>query len=198
MRYNVLEKSADTLKVALHGSFTFRDHDVFFEIVGIIRTHSFANVIFEMADVNFIDSAAMGMLVIAHEEMVKRCAKVQTTLLNVTHGLTSVADVLYAARMDALYKIVPIEHKEKTTLTPKAKTLTRKRTIKKSVPRKKKTKQVSPRSVSVLPSRDKGSAKARKTNKQTKSKTVRKGEKRWLVSQLKIVLKKFRIGSIWS
>ena len=56
------------VEVQLNGSFTFRDHDTFFEVVSMIKTGYNKKMVFNFADCDFLDSAALGMLVIAHDE----------------------------------------------------------------------------------------------------------------------------------
>ena len=58
----------DGKEVLISGSFTFRDHDTFFEIVAMIKTGYDKHIVLNMADCDFLDSAALGMLVIAHDE----------------------------------------------------------------------------------------------------------------------------------
>lgn len=85
-------------EVLISGSFTFRDHDTFFEIVAMIKTGYDKKVVLNMAECDFLDSAALGMLVIAHDEALAK--GVNLTLKGATG---KVKDVLYAARFDTLY-----------------------------------------------------------------------------------------------
>ena len=50
-------------EVMVSGSFTFRDHDTFFEIVAMIKTGYDKKVILNLSECDFLDSAALGMLV---------------------------------------------------------------------------------------------------------------------------------------
>ena len=59
-------------EVLISGSFTFRDHDTFFEIVSMIKTGYEKRVVLNMSECEFLDSAALGMLVIAHDEAVAK------------------------------------------------------------------------------------------------------------------------------
>ena len=86
-------------EVLISGSFTFRDHDTFFEIVSMIKTGYEKRVVLNMSECEFLDSAALGMLVIAHDEAV---AKKVNLLIKGVQG--KVKDVLYAARFDTLYE----------------------------------------------------------------------------------------------
>ncbi|MBQ4471975.1 MAG: STAS domain-containing protein [Alphaproteobacteria bacterium] len=86
------------VEVQINGSFTFRDHDTFFEIVSMIKTGYNKKVVFNMEGCDFLDSAALGMLVIAHDEAAAKNVK-----LPIKGAKGKVKDVLYAARFDTLY-----------------------------------------------------------------------------------------------
>ena len=88
----------DGIEVQLSGSFTFRDHDTFFEVVSMIKTGYNKKIVFNFADCDFLDSAALGMLVIAHDE-----AAAKEVALSIKGAKGKVKDVLYAARFDTLY-----------------------------------------------------------------------------------------------
>ena len=88
----------DGVEVQLSGSFTFRDHDTFFEVVSMIKTGYNKKMVFNFADCDFLDSAALGMLVIAHDE-----AAAKEVTLSIKGAKGKVKDVLYAARFDTLY-----------------------------------------------------------------------------------------------
>lgn len=88
----------DGKEVAISGSFTFRDHDTFFEVVSLIKTAQDKKIVFNMTDCDFIDSAALGMFVIAHDE-----ASSKGVALSIKGVKGKVKDVMYAARFDSLY-----------------------------------------------------------------------------------------------
>ena len=88
----------DGVEVQLSGSFTFRDHDTFFEVVSMIKTGYNKKMVFNFADCDFLDSAALGMLVIAHDE-----SAAKEVTLSIKGAKGKVKDVLYAARFDTLY-----------------------------------------------------------------------------------------------
>ena len=118
MHYKILEKTENTLHVCMFDSFTFRDHDTFFEIVNAIKYGRYSTITLDLDDVDFIDSAALGMLVIMHDELKARYPSARAILLN-AHW--KVKDVLYAARFDTLYEF-------KDTRTPSDKEMTQKPT----------------------------------------------------------------------
>ena len=88
----------DGVEIQLSGSFTFRDHDTFFEIVSMIKTGYNKKMVFNFSECDFLDSAALGMLVIAHDE-----AAAKEVSLSIKGARGKVKDVLYAARFDTLY-----------------------------------------------------------------------------------------------
>lgn len=88
----------DGKEILISGDFTFRDHDTFFEIVSLIKSAQDKRYVFNMEDCSFIDSAALGMFVIAHDEAVSN--KVTLSIKGVKG---KVKDVMFAARFDSLY-----------------------------------------------------------------------------------------------
>lgn len=98
MNYKTIDIK-DGKEVQISGSFTFRDHDTFFEIVSLIKTAQDKRIVFNMTDCDFIDSAALGMFVIAHDE-----ASSKGVELSIKGVKGKVKDVMYAARFDSLYK----------------------------------------------------------------------------------------------
>lgn len=61
-----------TCLVELHGSFTFNDNQKFRDLINIATGAGVPSVILRFADVDFIDSAALGMLLLLHDECSKR------------------------------------------------------------------------------------------------------------------------------
>lgn len=88
----------DGKEVLISGSFTFRDHGTFFEVISLIKNESNKMIIFNMAGCDFIDSAALGMFVIAYDEATSKSMK-----LVIKGAQGRVRDVMMAARFDSLY-----------------------------------------------------------------------------------------------
>ncbi|MDD4520006.1 MAG: anti-sigma factor antagonist [Alphaproteobacteria bacterium] len=88
-------------EVSLIGTFTFRDHDKFFEIISLIKKGRDKEIVFELSQCDFIDSAALGMFVIASDE-----ASIHGTKLKIKGVQGRVKDVMFAARFDNLYEFV--------------------------------------------------------------------------------------------
>lgn len=91
----------DGKEIVISGAFTFRDHDTFFEIISLIKTAQDKKIIFNLTDCDFIDSAALGMFVIAHDE-----ASSKAVDLEIKGVQGKVKDVMYAARFDSLYTFI--------------------------------------------------------------------------------------------
>ena len=97
MNYKTIDIK-DGKEIQISGSFTFRDHDTFFEIVSLIKSAQEKKIVFDMTNCDFIDSAALGMFVIAHDE-----ASSKGVSLSIKGVRGKVKDVMYAARFDSLY-----------------------------------------------------------------------------------------------
>lgn len=85
-------------EIILNDPFTFRDHQPFFEIVSMIKNNNHKKIVFNMEECDFIDSAALGMFVIAHDE-----ASSKSTRLAIKGARSNVKELMYAARFDTLY-----------------------------------------------------------------------------------------------
>ena len=85
-------------EIVFTGSFTFRDHDTFFEVISLITNGNLEKVVFDLTDCDFIDSAALGMFVIAHDEASSKAVR-----LSIKGAQGKVKEVMYAARFDSLY-----------------------------------------------------------------------------------------------
>lgn len=60
-----------TYDVTMRGKFTFNDHPIFREILQHIASDEAQKIVFHMAQVEFVDSAALGMLLLARDEAEK-------------------------------------------------------------------------------------------------------------------------------
>lgn len=61
------EKSGDAVVYHFKGRFTYSDHTSFRAILGAIGAHAAGKVVFDFAPLEFIDSAGMGMLLLAND-----------------------------------------------------------------------------------------------------------------------------------
>ncbi len=97
---NYKTKNTDSGKeLAFFGSFTFRDHSTFFEIISMIKTTANIKIVFDLAKCDFIDSAALGMFVIAHDEAMPRSIDL---VIKGANG--KVKEVMNAAKFQSLYR----------------------------------------------------------------------------------------------
>lgn len=67
MEYHI-DEIEDGREITLIGSFTYRDHEVFEKIIALIKNLAGKNLVFNLSQVDFIDSAILGMFVIASDE----------------------------------------------------------------------------------------------------------------------------------
>jgi anti-anti-sigma factor len=74
--------TADGIAIALHGSFTFKDHTSFRTALDALAAHQGRRKTLDLSGVDFLDSAALGMLLIADEEI--SCGPVKLTLCNLS------------------------------------------------------------------------------------------------------------------
>lgn len=59
--------------IRISGKFSFNDHTPFKSFLDTVCTHpEIKNCVFQMHDLDYIDSAGLGMLALGYEEMVKR------------------------------------------------------------------------------------------------------------------------------
>lgn len=97
MKYRI-EDGKNGQEIVIEGSFTFRDHDTFFEIISLIKASKDKQLTFNLSGCDFIDSAALGMFVIASDE-----ASVKDMNLIIKSATGRIKDVMFAARFDNLY-----------------------------------------------------------------------------------------------
>ncbi len=99
MDYNINKNDTD-IEIQINGTFTFRDHDIFFEIINEIEKQKNTKIVFNMENCEFIDSAALGMLVIASDE-----ASTRNISLAIKNAKGKVKDLMMIARFDTLYNM---------------------------------------------------------------------------------------------
>ena len=88
------------LIIFIKDNLTFRDYLIFNKIVELIQSKQYTNICIDMEDCTFVDSAGLGMFVIAQDEAQK--SKTNITLKNLNK---SVKDLFCTARFDTLYNI---------------------------------------------------------------------------------------------
>lgn len=93
--------SASTLTVKLSGTFRFDDHEIFKGALDAIDSLEGDNVVFELSDVSALDSAGVGMLLLAHER-----GKKQGKAIMLRGGSANVKRVLDVTKVG---NIMPIE-----------------------------------------------------------------------------------------
>tara|TARA_E500000318_G_C3501545_1_gene188548 strand:+ start:582 stop:887 length:306 start_codon:yes stop_codon:yes gene_type:complete len=89
-----------TATVELSGRFTFGDHSSFRKLIEEMRTHQAETHVLDVAAIEFIDSAGLGMLLLARDEGEKSNTAV---ILKGAQG--QVKRMLEVARFDTLFKL---------------------------------------------------------------------------------------------
>lgn len=91
-----------TLHIRMAGRFTFADNQAFRELLNEIAGASIKSVIFDMEKLEFVDSAALGMLLLAHDESSKH-NKGKITLQSASGQVRKMVSI---ARFDQYFNIV--------------------------------------------------------------------------------------------
>ena len=65
------------LVISMHGSFTFKDHHSFRVVLDVLTASDSSQQILDLSQVDFLDSAALGMLLIADDEATKARRKLK-------------------------------------------------------------------------------------------------------------------------
>lgn len=68
-----------TVDIDLSGKFTFRDHEAFKDVLATIAAEASSQVVLHMHALQFVDSAGLGMLLLAHDEAAKHNRKITIT-----------------------------------------------------------------------------------------------------------------------
>jgi anti-anti-sigma factor len=99
MKYS-LATDAQGLRATLSGRFTFQDHAVFRGLLGAIQAATIGPVTVDLGEVDFIDSAALGMLLVANDA----CRKAGLTLI-AQHPKGQVRRTLEISAMGSIFQI---------------------------------------------------------------------------------------------
>jgi HptB-dependent secretion and biofilm anti anti-sigma factor len=99
MDYKTVSSNAE-VEIQINGRFTFSDYPIFRELLKSVDFQATKTVVFLMRDLSFVDSSALGMLLIAHEEATKAGS---TIVLRQPQG--QVRRTLEVAAMASLFKI---------------------------------------------------------------------------------------------
>jgi HptB-dependent secretion and biofilm anti anti-sigma factor len=68
--------SGSTCQIAVTGKFTFSDHSTFKTVIEAAKDGAITGLTLDLSGLDFIDSAALGMLLISREEANKRGFKI--------------------------------------------------------------------------------------------------------------------------
>lgn len=99
MHYAVIPHTEST-EARLAGRFTFTDYAEFRSLVDRLCSDTAATIVFDLSGVDFVDSAALGMLLLARDET----SKAQKRIV-LRRPQTQVARMLTIARFDELMTV---------------------------------------------------------------------------------------------
>ncbi len=97
---NIQQNESGRYTATLKGRFTFSDHEKFLEIVNNIKNGDTKTVTIDLSSIEFVDSAALGMLLLARDEAEKKQIKVE---LRGAQG--QVAKMFKVSKFDTLFNI---------------------------------------------------------------------------------------------
>ena len=87
---------------SLQGSFTFKDHHSFRALLDLLKASSGRNHVLDLSRLEFLDSAALGMLLVADDE-----AKSAGWTLTLRRPSSQIARLMELASMETLFRIEP-------------------------------------------------------------------------------------------
>lgn len=90
----------EALHVELKGKFTFSDNPQFRAVIESLADADIQQVVLHMGEVEFVDSAALGMLLLAHDE-----AKKHHKSISIKHVNGQVKRILQLARFEELFSL---------------------------------------------------------------------------------------------
>ncbi len=99
MKYDIQDTGGET-KVALEGRITFADHEDFHSVIETLEKSRQKLITFDLSRVDFIDSAGLGMLLIARETAVERNAEI-----TLKGAQDQVKKIFTTAKFDELFTI---------------------------------------------------------------------------------------------
>lgn len=99
MQYESAERNG-VIDVTLHGRITYSDHPSFRNVIAQVRESSAQKVVFDLSDVEFIDSAGLGMLLMVRDTATQRKAPV---VLRRPRG--QVARIFSSSKFETLFTI---------------------------------------------------------------------------------------------
>jgi HptB-dependent secretion and biofilm anti anti-sigma factor len=93
-------QTSDTILISMQGSFTFKDHQVFRAVLDALTASDANQRVLDLSQVDFLDSAALRMLLIADDEATKACRK-----LKLRNPSSQIMRLFELSAMDAVFQI---------------------------------------------------------------------------------------------
>ncbi len=105
------EMQNHTVTLKLEGSFTYTQRKLFQETLKTVGTKNVEHVIIDLAQVPFLDSAALGLLMITHRQLVADKRR-----LSLAHPQATVRQIIELAN---LHKTIPLVESTQAPLVQK-------------------------------------------------------------------------------
>lgn len=97
-------KEENSIIVRMVGKFTHKDKDNFLKLIDALEDQQLSDLVLDFSFVEFIDSSAMGLLLLLRKESEKR--GINTRLANVTGQVWKVINI---SHFDKLFTVTPLE-----------------------------------------------------------------------------------------
>ena len=88
------------LVVSLTGSFTFKDHHNFRAVLDVMSASTIGHCVLDLSKVDFLDSAALGMLLIAEDETTRA-----HRTLKLRNPSSQITQLFKLSAMDSMFQI---------------------------------------------------------------------------------------------
>ncbi len=97
----IVENQPENIVIRVSGKMIFSDHAAFKDLTKAILSVETTKVILDMAEATFIDSAGIGMLLLANDEVKKTTIRLSIANLN-----GQVKDIFYSQRLNEVFHVI--------------------------------------------------------------------------------------------
>lgn len=100
MEYSIIENSPQQKTIYIKGQFTFSDSGTFRQLLGLLEDKKLQSITLDFTHVTFVDSSALGMLLLMREECELRHMR-----FTLSHPQGQVEKIFLISRFDKLFTI---------------------------------------------------------------------------------------------